>query len=109
MNASPLLNKVWVKNVAGCDTSFSLSLDTKRNVAIVAITQTGGIGSVFDADESGVECFMGIRGDGLEEAFCRSLLYQLRCHRLLLTMAVRSITSASLKELMGEIVSKDLV
>ncbi len=100
-----------MKNVGGHETSFSLSLDSRRTTAILGITETGGIGSVFDADESGVECFLGVRGEGLEEAFCRTLLGQLNCRRILVTLAVSKVSPELLRGLMSEIASvgKELV
>lgn len=104
-------NSIRQEKVDGIDTSISITSSGASGLYVVAITQTSGVGAVFDATDSGVECYMGIRGDGMEEAFARSLLQQLGCDRVLLTLSLRSVTRAVLKDLLLRVVSlgKNLV
>jgi hypothetical protein len=103
---STITNKVWAVNICGTETSISLTVSQSKSIAMVAITQVGGIGSIFDATESGVECYMGIRGDGIEEAFSRGLLGRLGCQRVIVTLALKSSAPEILKALLSELSSR---
>ena len=108
---APLLNKVWNTKVAEKDTSISLTLSSNSKIAVVAINQAHGIGSVFDATEFGVECYLGSRGSGVEEALARALIPITGCTRVLLTLAVYERDSATVRQLLDEIkeVSRELL
>ena len=90
----------------GRDLSISLTKSMSGSTSIMAITETGGMGSVFDASSLGVECYLGSRGNGIQEAFARCLPVILSSQHLLLTLALREIDDDVVKALISSIRSR---
>jgi len=91
----------WSHKIRGNTTEFSVS--KTRTIAIVGITQARGFGSIFDASSDGVICLVGVRRDGLEEAFARSLTSVLGSERVILTLALRDSGPETFKDLLVEL------
>jgi hypothetical protein len=101
-----MLNTVWNVDHLGRDLSISMTKCRSNSTSIIAITETGGIGSVFDANSLGVDCYLGSRGNGIPEAFARSLPTVLKSEHVLLTLALREIDSEVVQALIGSIRSR---
>ena len=98
-----ILNDHWDLDFSGRRLALSTSCTCGGESAIVAVTETGGIGSVFSANSEGVECYLGARGDGVHEAFARALVSVLGTQQLLLTLAIRDISPAIISALLASI------
>jgi hypothetical protein len=92
MSSSDLVvNDTWSFDYDQRKIALTVSRTSRSQTSIVAITETGGIGSIFDASVNETECYLGTRGDGLSEAFARALISILGTQHVLLTLAVRNI------------------
>ena len=101
-----MINSLWNVDYHGRDLSISMTKCRSNSTSIIAITETGGIGSVFDASSLGVECYLGHRGNGIPEAFARSLPNVLHSEHVLLTLALREIDSKVVQALLESIRSR---
>lgn len=98
-----LLNHTWALRYEDREIPISVSMTRNGMSSIVAVSETGGIGSVFDVNKNGVECYLGSRGDGVPEAFARSLTDILNVQTVLLTLAVTSLDADLAKTLLSSI------
>ena len=98
-----LLNDRWSLEFCGRDLDLSITSTRGCECAVVAITETGGVGSVFDANPLGVECYLGSRGDGSSEALARALVGVIGTRQVLLTLAVRDLTPAIITALLASV------
>lgn len=103
MTENTIMNSCWTQGIHGIETNFSLTRPASRCVALVAINQASGIGSVFDATETGVQCLLGLRGGGYEEALARALLQSLKVSRVILTVALSKVDTQCVKSIMKEV------
>ena len=85
------------------DTTLSVTIMENRSICVVAVCQSKGIGSVFEASEGGVQCLLGTRGTGTHEAFARSLLELCGCKQVILTISCAALTPVMAKVLLGAI------
>ena len=102
MGKSPLSNQVWTTTIQAVHTTISLTQTRDRSIAVVAVNQAHGIGSVFDANEAGVQCLLGTRKEGMEEACAMALVRVLGCRRVILTIALLESSSDIVKSLLSE-------
>ena len=100
---SSLKTSKWNTRMNGADTQILISVTRNNEIAIVAINQTRGIGSVYDATPDGVECLVGMHHDGLEEALARAITQILSVKRTILTLALRDYSATCVKQILGEI------
>lgn len=103
---SPIQTTAWEANIQDVKTDISISLSKGRKVCIVAVSQANGIGSVFDASEDSVQCLLGARREGLEDACALALLRYLDCERLVLTIAMPNISQDRVRVLLAEVGKK---
>ena len=100
---SPMRIKNWSAKLGDFTTNLSISMAKDNSIAVVAVNQARGIGSVFDASPDGVECLVGTHHDGLEEGAARAILQILGVHRVILTMALKDHSIRSVKEVLEEV------
>ena len=85
---------------------MSLSQSRDNAIAVIAINQAKGIGSVIEATQDHVQRLLGDSTEGLEEAFARSLVTVTQCRQILLTIALRDPTPVILREVLNDIKSR---
>ena len=98
-----LMNESWSLEFGDRSLDVSVTSTHGRDTAVVAITETGGIGSVFDASPLGVECYLGTRGDGVSEAFARALVSVIGTQQILLTLALRELSPELVSALLSSV------
>jgi hypothetical protein len=98
-----LSNESWTCNWDGKPISLSVTLANSNQIGVIAVCASAGIGSIYDATEMGVECHLGSRGDGISEAFAKSLLRITGCKRVILSLAIPNISSKMVKSILDDI------
>ena len=103
--ASKVKNQAWVCNAGGNPVSISITISDNHRIALVAVCGSSGVGSIFDATELGVQCHLGLRGDGIAEAFAKSLISLTGCQRVILTISIRDLSPKIAHSIIDEIKS----
>ena len=103
---NPVSNDLWTVTLTDKPVSISLTRVFDKSVCVVAVCQSKGIGSVLDASESAVSFLLGSKGDGVHEAFARSILQITGSKRVIATISVSDLTPLMVKELLSDIRSK---
>jgi hypothetical protein len=98
-------NKSWIYYSDGNSISISVTVSDNHRIALVAVCGSSGLGSIFDATDLGVQCHLGLRGDGIAEAFAKSLMTITRCQRVILTISIRDLSSKVAHSILDEIKS----
>jgi hypothetical protein len=99
---SAISTKQWVADVAGRSTQFAASNTGGNGVVILAITQVKGPGSVFELSAGGnVQCLLGLRGSGTEEALTIAVGKLLKCRQIVLTLAIPNITTEAVHSILA--------
>ena len=97
------MNNAWSMEYKNRRVAFSVTKAHASTTSVVSISETGGIGSVFDANVNEVQCYLGSRGDGVPEAFARTLVDILGVQHVLLTLAVRDLNPQFISALLSSI------
>jgi len=96
-------NQAWIATIDDRPVSVSVSSLGGGKIAIIGISASSGIGSIFEATDLGVECHLGVRGDGLQEALAKSLLRITGCPRVILALAFPNLSSQSVQSLVHDL------
>ena len=94
---------VWESSIQGVQTNFSASISRDRSVAVFAVSQAKGIGSVFHASSDESQCLLGNQTDNLESAFALALVKHFGLEKVILNVALRAISTQIIKELLAEV------
>jgi hypothetical protein len=103
MNSQMLRTTICTREVLNQSVSVSISSTARRDIALVVICGAGGIGTILETTETSVNCLLGCKTDGYEEAFARSLLQKLNLSRMILTLSLLNRTREVFKSLLDTI------